>query len=133
MKVLFATSLTQGQRDNDFNFCEDGELVVLPAMTCSRETADGPCGCARSLCGLQSGRATTTAVVAESDLSVGEWLATVARSYIDDGWFADVAHIDGAVLDDHRALLKVIADMPLGTVVEFRDDVLTARAATPAA
>jgi hypothetical protein len=28
---------TQGQRANDFCFCTEGELVVLPAMRCTGE------------------------------------------------------------------------------------------------
>jgi hypothetical protein len=130
VKVLHATPRTQGWRDNDFDFCEDGELVVLPAVLCSNETADGPCGCARSLCGVSSGRATTTAVVVDVPMSEEEWLAVVASAYVADGWYDDSSEVDPVVFDDHRDLLAKITVLPVGTVVEFRDDRLAVRPST---
>ena len=32
MNVLVATSKMQGQRDNDFNWCDEGELVTLQGV-----------------------------------------------------------------------------------------------------
>ena len=66
MKVLVATSQTQGQRENDFNFCVEGELVTV-GLVCAtdRYDPDGGCGCGRAFAGLNSHRATTTAKVKE--------------------------------------------------------------------
>ncbi len=47
MKVLTATTKTQGARKNDFCFCDEGEMVML-GSECDGETADGSCGCKRA-------------------------------------------------------------------------------------
>ncbi|OGV70911.1 MAG: hypothetical protein A2283_22065 [Lentisphaerae bacterium RIFOXYA12_FULL_48_11] len=62
MKVLVATRRTQGRRDNDFNFCEEGELLIY-GSECDAEAVDGHCGCRRALVGMTSGKATTTFLV----------------------------------------------------------------------
>src|ERR1700736_5056520 len=63
MKILTATSRTQGQRDSDFHWCIEGELVHF-GLVCAadREDPDGGCGCGRAFAGLNSHRATTTAM-----------------------------------------------------------------------
>jgi hypothetical protein len=49
MKVLTATSRTQGERSGDYCFCVEGELVTLPQVICARDARnpDGGCGCGR--------------------------------------------------------------------------------------
>lgn len=62
MKVLVATTMRQGEVENDFCNTIEGELVRLPFIECD----DGDqCGCTRSFTGLTSHRATTTAVVVD--------------------------------------------------------------------
>jgi len=62
--IFVATRQTQGQRDNDFCFVPEGEIVTFPVFTCTGEEADGACGCRRSLCGVHSSTGTTTVKVA---------------------------------------------------------------------
>ena len=59
MLVLEATSETQGDRDDDYVWTVDGELVFLPPTVC----CEPGCGCNRGFAGLASHRATTTALV----------------------------------------------------------------------
>ena len=62
MYVLIATSRGQGDRPDDYHFAIDGELVTPLLPECS--LPDG-CGCRRGFDGLESDRATTTALVVE--------------------------------------------------------------------
>ncbi len=129
MKVLQATSRTQGQRSNDFDFCRDGELVVLPALVCcDGRGPDGPCGCGRALAGVDSQSGTTTAVVADADMTEPEWERAVAASYVTGGWFRSVDSVAPELIDDNRALLAAIDGLPVDTVVECRGGVLAPRA-----
>jgi hypothetical protein len=54
MKLLVSTTETQGQRKNDFCFVPEGEILVF-AFECDRDRGnpDGPCGCARSMSGVE--------------------------------------------------------------------------------
>jgi hypothetical protein len=53
LKLLTATNVTQGYRDNDFHWCVEGELVHIGVVCASdRGDADGNCGCGRSFAGL---------------------------------------------------------------------------------
>jgi hypothetical protein len=64
MKAFVATRDKQGKRKNDFCHCREGELVTF-TMECDGETVDGKCGCKRSMCGIETGKATTTFKVKE--------------------------------------------------------------------
>jgi hypothetical protein len=82
VKILVATSFTQGTSPDDYHYCVDGELVWLQEP-CDRDkrNPDGPCGCGRGFAGAASHRATTTAMVVQSPLTrddVVEWADNVA-------------------------------------------------------
>jgi hypothetical protein len=127
MKVLHATASTQGQRTDDFCFCTEGELVVVPAMTCTGERAGDPCGCARALAGAASQSGTTTAVVAEVDMAHTEWREAVAAAYVASGWFSSVEEVDQFLLNENELLRAAAAELPVGTVVEYRDGTIAVR------
>lgn len=115
MKVLVATRETQGQRSNDFAFCNDGELVVITGP-CDRDAGnpDGICGCARSFFGINSHRATTTAKVVDVDLSEDDYFDAVRTSLEERGWSIDDA-------EDLADWLLCLADsFPVGAIVEHR-------------
>jgi len=128
MKLLTATSRTQGQRDNDFNYCTEGE-VVINGFICDRDRDEGPdggCGCGRSFEGLSSHLPTATAEVRE----VGDWslddLTDAVQGYLDtSGW--------GTILDlgDARELaeelIELAEDQLEGTIVERRLDDIEVR------
>jgi hypothetical protein len=121
MKLLTATSRTQGQRDSDFTWCIDGELVTPPTDICGRDldNPDGGCGCGRAFIGLNSHKATTTATVRDIDGYTFDDLLTAVCHYRSDSDLDD---------DEYRRLVKAetaeIAELAAGyddgTVLEIR-------------
>jgi hypothetical protein len=85
MRVLAATTKTQGQRPGDFFWCIEGELVIPPLKVCNQDweardlgTGDtGGCGCGRAFTGLGSGKYTTTAEVRELDTDLVRYTAAI--------------------------------------------------------
>src|SRR5947209_1126911 len=83
MKLLTATREGQGDRDGDFCFAVEGELVILGGM-CATDRADpvnGQCGCGRAFAGLASRRATTTASVRDLDLTRTDLALAIASHF----------------------------------------------------
>jgi hypothetical protein len=129
MKVLVATVETQGQRPNDFNYCVEGELVTV-GLVCAtdRRDPDGGCGCGRAFAGLNSHRATTTAVVKEVGLSEDDYVEALRSSLAQQGWpTSDVPELAGW-------LAHLVSEWPVGTILERRiDDIVMRSTATPRA
>ena len=92
MKVLVATSRTQGARSSDFHWGIDGELVWIaePCDTDRRRLGKG-CGCGRAFAGLASHRAGTTAEVRDLPMSIGQYERALAEGLADAGWPASWA------------------------------------------
>jgi hypothetical protein len=90
MKLLTATRERQGERDGDFCFAVEGELVLL-GFVCATDRADpdGGCGCGRAFSGRSSLRATTTALVRALDLSVDDVRIAVEGYYVAAGMGPD--------------------------------------------
>lgn len=83
MKVLVATTATQGMFEDDYCWTVDGELVYIQAVSCS----DPLCGCTRGFAGLSSARATTTAVVVDRpELQIGDLADALTDSLERGGW-----------------------------------------------
>jgi hypothetical protein len=96
MKLLVATTATQGHRPGDFDRCIDGELVMPPLMFCdacwSAENRDtGGCGCGRSFIGLASGKHTTTAEVREIDTTLDDYITAINDCLHNNDWRARAA------------------------------------------
>lgn len=87
LKVLVATQDTQGQRDDDYNWTVEGELVWVqePCATDLRRMPNA-CGCGRGFAGVASHRATSTAKVVESSLTLTEYIAAIRTTLADGGW-----------------------------------------------
>lgn len=121
MKVLVATEATQGARADDYSWATPGELVMFGAICATDLRGRGePCGCGRAFAGLHSERATTSAEVVESALSLDDLVLAFRDSLGRGGWL-DVTgspqEVDDAV---HAALMEVllVADRyPVGTVI----------------
>jgi hypothetical protein len=64
---------------------------------CARDP-DGPCGCGRALCGMESGKATTTMAVKELPLSEAAYRKTILESIVQSGFALENVNID-AVYD----------------------------------
>jgi hypothetical protein len=124
MRVLTATTLTNGERDNDFDWCTAGELVMF-GVICDRDwkDPDNGCGCGRSFSGMHSHRATTTALVEDRELSAGD-LDLAVRASLEDGGWIDTSVPDDeakAVIDEAVGMIRHVAEhFPAGTVVGTR-------------
>lgn len=122
MKVLVATCRTQGDRDNDYNFCTEGELITLQDP-CAKDRfdPDGGCGCGRGFVGMSSHRATTTVEAHDLPWLTRDDLAMALRSHVEESGFRLVEeHLDGAVTE----MLSWAEGLPEGTVVRRRLDEL---------
>jgi hypothetical protein len=126
MKILTATSLTQGQRDNDFDWCIEGELVHF-GLVCAadRDNPDGRCGCGRSFAGLNSHCATTTAMVRDLEgFTRADYIEAIRSSLDQQGWDPSTAE------DEADELLQIASGWPEGAVAERRLCEIVVRAVT---
>jgi hypothetical protein len=122
MRLLTATSITQGYRVNDFSFCVEGELVHIdPPCAKDRGDPDGRCGCGRSFSGLNSHHATTTAVIREVDFSPADYLEALRSSLDQQGWDSSQA------VHEVAALQCLAQHWPAGAVLERRLDQIVMR------
>lgn len=127
MKLLVATARTQGARASDYHHCTDGELVWI-GLVCrkDRDDPDGGCGCGRGFGGLNSHRATTTALVADlPGFTRDDYVLAIRSSLAAQGWPPSVAD---EIAD---AQLELASDYPTGTVLERRLDDIYARIRLP--
>ena len=127
MKMLTATTRSQGARDNDYTFAVEGELVGI-AEPCARDQRDpdGGCGCGRGFFGMSSHRATTTAMVRDLDLTGPDLTQALAGYYESAGY----GSFSGAELaEEVDNLLELAAYWPEGTVLERRLDLVRDRGA----
>ncbi|MDL4771313.1 MULTISPECIES: DUF7715 family protein [Thermomonosporaceae] len=123
MKLLTATDVSQGYRDNDFDWCVEGELVHI-GVVCARDRGDpdGGCGCGRAFAGLNSHRATTTAMVREvPGFTAGDYVEAIRSSLEQQGHDPTYAEHEAAML---RCLVR---DWPEGVIVERRLDEIVVR------
>lgn len=125
MLVLTATASTQGERDNDYHWAIEGELVWLdPPCARDRRNPDGGCGCGRGFPGLNSHRATTTAMARDLPLTRDDVVA--ARI----GYLASAGY-GRFTPDDIRAdvdtVLGAVRRLTSGDIVERRLDELRLR------
>ena len=123
LKLLTATNAGQGLRDNDFDWCVEGELVHI-GMVCARDQddPDGGCGCGRSFAGLNSHRATTTAMVRETPgFTEDDYVLAIRSSLEEQGCDPSFAEHEAALL---RCLVR---DWPVGVIVERRLDEIVVR------
>jgi len=122
MKVLVATKETQGKRKNDFSYTDSGEPVRF-AFECDGESVDGRCGCRRSMCGMNSLKATTTVQVKNEKLSLKEYKSKIQKSLQKGGWNLT----EKIIADEAKELLRIANHFPEGTVLEKRGDGFAAR------
>lgn len=123
MKVLVATSTTQGARDGDFFDAVDGELV-FDSGPCEAVIAGAPwdCDCALAFRGVASGELTTTAVVADLPVGLKEYEGAFRDGLARLGVCRDCAKRVG-----HAARMLALR-WPVGTVLERDRQRFAARA-----
>jgi hypothetical protein len=125
MKVLAATTRTQGDRSSDFSYTVDGELVYL-GMVCDADErdpdSDDACGCSRAFVGCNSHKATTTAEVVDLELERSDVAIAVGSSLHQGGWTAqeDAAAVEEIV----EEMLEIADSYPLGAVLRRRLDII---------
>lgn len=126
MKILTATTLTQGDTASDFDWCHDGEIVIVPVFVCDTDRLypERGCGCGRSWTGVLSRRGTTTALVGESDLSVAVYTALVG-DYLRGAWSTMLDDDDATELANRT--LAIAERFEDGAVVQIRLDDVTER------
>jgi hypothetical protein len=125
MKILVATGLTQGMEANDYHYCIEGELVWIQEPCASgRDDPDGGCGCGRGFAGAASHRATTTAIVVESEMTPDDVILAFQTSLADGGWPTAWAC---DVTDEN---LELARRLPAGTVITRRLEAVCVRAET---
>jgi hypothetical protein len=131
MKILVATTETQGQREGDFCWAEEGELVSF-GSECDHalEPLDGPCGCRRSLVGLRTGKSTTTVRVVDwPDLNLWTLGNLVTDAWTRGGWGRKMSRLElrRSAIKDAKNLATVGAYFSVGTILERRQDDFIAR------
>ncbi len=120
MKVVTATSKTQGARPDDFSFTIEGELVTW-GPECDDEAIDGACGCKRSMYGVDSLNKTTTFEVTDDPAMTVEILAAKISDFlVAGGWFKSEA--DGLPLArEYAGLTRGLTCMfDAGSILERR-------------
>ena len=132
MKVLAATSQTQGWRDNDFSWTVEGELVLFEPFECGRGSIDDDCGCRRSMAGLVSHRATTTVkVVDREELDPPTYIALIRDALKDQGYVTEelmeIPDVNEWVRDLAAELMCMGNAFASGTVLERRGERLNVR------
>lgn len=128
IKVLTALTNPSTREADDFSRAIAGEICVMPAIVCDNTS----CGCGTAVIGLTSHAPTTTATVAEVDLTPDD-IDTMMTAYAQKAW--------GGLMDadDTRALWQemstIAAGYPIGAVLRFRaqGDHWLIRATRPAA
>ena len=118
MKILVATKEGQGVRKNDFSHAEEGEPVQF-AFRCDGETVDGPCGCARSMGGMNSHKATTIFKAAETDIAPEAYLDLFVKFYV-EGWKQTPEEALKMAKDETEELLRLAEYFPEGMILERR-------------
>jgi hypothetical protein len=127
MKLLTATALTQGQRDNDYHWCIEGELIRFD-IVCARDARDpdGGCGCGRGFAGMSSMRATTTALVRDLPMDRLDVHIALAASLHAAGFLVDPDDL-ASVADAADELMAIADTFDVGDVIERRLDEIRVR------
>jgi hypothetical protein len=129
VKIFVSTKQTQGQRQDDFSWVPEDELLT-PFLSgiCGGEQAGDRCGCARSLVGISCFKSTTTAKVVERELTETQLARLFTESANKAGWGRYYTLKAGREVA--RALLSEAAKFPTGAVVEYRNAVFSKRDTT---
>ena len=123
MKVLVATSETQGQRESDFCHTDHHEIVGFPSE-CDGQQIDGRCGCRRCMTGMITGRPTTTmTVIDDPTVTEASLKDSLRQRMIADKWDVLPSADLQAIIDEDVAILIDLANtFQVGAIVERRGD-----------
>ena len=122
MKLLVATTQTQGKRKSDFCWCAEDEIVKFPFECDSdRGKVDGHCGCLRSMSGLD-----TTMKVVDSEITEDTLKDRLRQDKIKNWSMTWDEATEDAELEAGE-LLRVAAAFDVGHIVEKRGRVFRER------
>ncbi len=128
MRVLVATTRTNGRVEDDCYACVEGELVLVdePCLEHPDRDTGSECRCGRTFVGLGSRGATSTALVVESELRESD-VREAVRGGLEDRGVVDPDRTtrDRAEELVDEALDRVLAvaeHFPPGTVVGRRGE-----------
>jgi hypothetical protein len=131
MKVFVATKEKQGQRQSDFFWTNEGELVTFGVVCGSGkcDDIDGGCGCQRSMIGLKTRKGTTTVkVVSKRTFTQDDLVQSLLishcnayRSKQDDPETIEYAKAQAAELS------RLANGFKIGDVIEIRGEKLKVR------
>lgn len=127
MKVLVATTKTQGAREGDFSRTLGGEFV-FDAGPCVAvgEGAEWNCECSLAFRGVVTGQLTTTAMVADLPIRMKDYQDVVRDGLASAGICSECAQEYG------RAAWKLAMRWPTGTIIERHQMRFTPRQRTRA-
>ena len=111
MKIIVATKETQGQRADDFNFTDEGEIVMVSDC----DHLHKGCDCERSMIGVRTGKGTTTMMVIEADMTRQQFIEQIRAANKD---YAELGLSDEIFAAEADALLKLAAEFSAGAVIE---------------
>jgi hypothetical protein len=121
MKVFAATADRQGERESDFCWTIEGELVTFP-VECDADRygggIDGGCGCMRAMAGMTSQTATTTFRVVDLEVTMHEFRDLVLGTLQEGGWPVD----DDIATKMAEEVADAAAVFTAGPVLERRGD-----------
>jgi hypothetical protein len=116
IKCMVATKETQGQRESDFCYANEGEIVRFGVLCCDEKDFDGGCGCARSLIGIDSQKPTTTMKTVELDMTQEEYLQKVIASVRQ----TDDDASDETIIEEALDVLYASEQFGVGHIIEYR-------------
>ncbi len=123
MKVFTAHAADPPDPD-DFCFALEGELVTTPMRVC----ANPDCGCAWSMAGLVSARATTGFTVTELEMSLTEYVAALRDGLTRQGWWSGEKD-DEWLLPEAVRLARAAELLPVGALLGIDDGMIYLRVA----
>ena len=121
MKIFVATEQTQGDLADDFCHAREGEIVTISDEHESDREC-GACPCCRSVVGIETGNRTTTFKVAESELTVGEYISHVVEFLLHNDLSRTVDDAPAKASHICNYLLDMAARFPIGAVLHRRGE-----------
>jgi hypothetical protein len=126
LKLFVSTQQTQKQRENDFCWVPENEIVIF-GTECDNGSVDDYCGCRRSMTGIDCLKATTTMKVVEIDITREIFINKICNSLVKAGWYATVKESVELATEIADYLIYCVEPFSEGAIVERREDVMIER------
>jgi|SRR5580765_1428221 len=122
--IFVSTKETQGQRDDDHCSASEGDIVIFSIRPCD----DIACICNQSMTSIESKEQTFTTTMKVSMFSgtIDDLDKLILRFLRDEGWVRP-AYVQNIDKNFAARLSGEASKFSIGTIVEYRDGVFTAR------